>query len=79
MKCQEVGEKCIMKGFVTYSSPSIIRMIKLARMRWEEYVVLMGQARNAYKILVVKPEGKRPLRRPICRCVDNIKMNIVGI
>jgi hypothetical protein len=36
----------------------------------------MGEKRNAYEILVGKPEGKRPLRRPRCRWVDNIKMDI---
>jgi hypothetical protein len=36
----------------------------------------MGETRNAYRILVGKPEGKRPLRRPRCRRVDNIKTNL---
>jgi hypothetical protein len=35
-----------------------------------------GEKRNAYRILVGKPEGKRPLGRPRCRCVDNIKMDL---
>jgi hypothetical protein len=39
----------------------------------------MGDMRNAYRILVGKPEGKRALRRPRCRCVDNIKMNLRAI
>jgi hypothetical protein len=43
-----------------YSSPNIIRMI---RMRWAGYVARMGETRNAYRILVGKPEGKRPLGR----------------
>jgi hypothetical protein len=46
-----------------YSSPSIIRMIKSRRMCWAGHVAQMGEKRNAYKILVGKPEGKRPLRR----------------
>jgi hypothetical protein len=44
-----------------YSSPSIIRMIKSRRMRWTAHVARMGEKRNAYRILVGKPEGKRPL------------------
>jgi hypothetical protein len=57
-----------------YSSPSIIRMIKSRRMRWAEHVARMGEKRNAYRILVGYPEGKRPLGRPRRRWVDNIKM-----
>jgi hypothetical protein len=58
-----------------YSTPSIIRMIKSRRMRWAGHVARMGAKRNAYRILVGKPEGKRPLGRPRRRCVDNIKMD----
>jgi hypothetical protein len=47
-----------------YSSPNIIRMIKLKRMRWAGYVTRMGETRNAYRILVEMPDEKRPLRRP---------------
>jgi hypothetical protein len=47
-----------------YSSPSIIRMIKSRRMRWENHVARMGRKRNACRILMRNPEGKRPLRRP---------------
>jgi hypothetical protein len=57
-----------------YSSPSIIRMIKSMRMRWTGHVARMLEKKNAYRLLVGKPEGKRPLRRPRCRWVDNIKM-----
>jgi hypothetical protein len=59
-----------------YSSPSIIRIIKSRRMRWVGHVARMGEKRNAYRILVGKPEGKRPLGKPICRWVDNIKMGL---
>jgi hypothetical protein len=59
-----------------YSSPSIIRMIKSRKMRWEPHVARMGEKRNAYRILVGKPEGKRPLGRPRRRWVDNIKMDL---
>jgi hypothetical protein len=54
-----------------YSSPSIIRMIKSRRMRWAGHVARMKK-RNAYRILVGNPVGKRPLGRPRRRYVDNI-------
>jgi hypothetical protein len=47
-----------------YSSPSIIRMIKSKRMRWSGHVARMEKPRNAYRILMGKPEGKIPLTRP---------------
>jgi hypothetical protein len=59
-----------------YSSPSIIRMIKSRRMRWAGHVADLGEKRNAYSILVGKPEGRRPLGRPRRRWVDNIKMDL---
>jgi hypothetical protein len=51
-------------------SPSIIRMIKSRRLRWAGHVARMGEKRNAYMILVGKPEGKRPLGRPRRRWVE---------
>jgi hypothetical protein len=62
-----------------YSSPSIIRMIKSRRMRWAGHVTRMGEKRNVYRILVGKPDGKRPLGRPRHRWVDNIKMDLRGM
>jgi hypothetical protein len=56
-----------------YSSPSIIRMIKSRRMRWAGHVRQMGEKRNVYRLLVQKPEGRRPLGRPKQSWVDNIK------
>jgi hypothetical protein len=50
-------------------------MIKSRRMRWAGHVTRIGEKRNAYRILVGMPEGKRPLRRPRRRWVDNIKMD----
>jgi hypothetical protein len=47
-----------------YSSPYIIRQVKSRRMRWAEHVARMGEERKLYKVLVGKPEGKRPLGRP---------------
>jgi hypothetical protein len=59
-----------------YSSPSIIRIIKSRRMRWAGHVARMGENRNAYRLLVGKPEGKRPLEKPNRRWVDNIRMDL---
>jgi hypothetical protein len=59
-----------------YSSPSIIRIIKSRRMRWAGHVARMGEKRNAYRLLVGKPEGKRPLGRPRRRWVNNIRMDV---
>jgi hypothetical protein len=58
-----------------YSSPSIIRMIKSRRMIWAGNVARMVAKRNAYRILVGNPEGKRLLGTPRRRWVDNIKMD----
>jgi hypothetical protein len=62
-----------------YSSPSIIRIIKSRRMRWAGYGARMGEKRNVYRLLVGKPEGRRPLGRPRRRWIDNIKMDLLDI
>jgi hypothetical protein len=62
-----------------YSSPSIIRIIKSWRMRWAGHVTRMGEKRNAYRLLVGKPEGKSPLGRPRLRWVDNIRIDLVEV
>jgi hypothetical protein len=62
-----------------HSSPSIIRIIKSRRMRWEGHVARMGEKRNAYRLLVGKPEEGRPLGRPRRRWLDNIRMNHVEV
>ena len=59
-----------------YSSPNIIRSLKSRRLRWAGHVAHMEQSRNAYRVLVGKPEGKRPLGRPRHRREDNIKINL---
>jgi hypothetical protein len=59
-----------------YSSPSTIRMIKSRMMRWAEHVARKEEKRNAYRLLVGKPEGKRPLGRQRRRWEDNIKMDL---
>jgi hypothetical protein len=59
-----------------YSSPIIVRVINANRMRWAGHVARMGEVRGAYKILVGRPEGRRPLERPRHRWEDNIKMDL---
>jgi hypothetical protein len=59
-----------------YSSPNIVRVIKSRRMRWVGHVARMGEGRCAYRILVGRSEGKRPLGRPRRRWEDNIKMDL---
>jgi hypothetical protein len=54
----------------------IIRHIKSRRMRWAEHVTRMGEERKLYKVLVEKPEGKRPLERPRRRWEDGIRMDL---
>jgi hypothetical protein len=62
-----------------HSLASIIRIIKLRRTKWVGHTARMGEKRNAYMLLVGKPEGKRSLGRPSCRFVDNIKIDLVRI
>jgi len=59
-----------------YSSPIIVQVINSRRMRWAGHVSLMGERRGVYRVLVGKPEGKRPLVRSRHRWEDNIKMNL---
>jgi hypothetical protein len=59
-----------------HSSPNIVRVIKSRRTKWAGYVARMGERRSVYKVLVGKPEGKRPLGRPRRRWEDNIKMDL---
>jgi hypothetical protein len=58
-----------------YSSTNIIRVTKSRRMRWAGHVARMGEGRGTYRILVGRPEGRRPLGRPRGRWEDNIKMD----
>jgi len=59
-----------------YCSPNIVRVIKSRRMRWAGYVAHMGEERGVYRVLVGKPEGRRPLGRPRHRWVYNIRMDL---
>ena len=64
-----------------YCSPNIVRVIKLRRMRWVGNIARMEERRGVYRVLVGKPEGKRPLGRHRLRWEDDIKMDLqeVGV
>jgi hypothetical protein len=62
-----------------HSSPIIIRIIKTRRMRWAGHVARMGEKRNTYRLLVGKPEGRRPLGEQRRRRLDNIRMNLLEV
>jgi hypothetical protein len=59
-----------------YSLPNIVRVVKLRRIRWAGYVARMGEEREVHRVLVGKPEEKRPMGRPRRRWEDNIKMDV---
>jgi len=59
-----------------YSLPNIVRVVKSRRMRWEGHVACMGVGRGVHRVLVGKPEGKRPMVRPRRRWEDNIKLDL---
>ena len=59
-----------------YPSPNIVRVIKSRRMRCAGHVARMGEERGMYRVLLGKPEGRRPLERPRRRWVDNIRMDL---
>ena len=59
-----------------YSLPNIVQVVKSRKMRWAGHVAHMGEGRQVHRVLVGKPEGKRPLGRPRRRWDDNIKMDL---
>jgi hypothetical protein len=59
-----------------YSSPNIVRVIKSGRMRSVGHVAGMGEGRGVYRVLVGRPEGKRPMGRPRRRWEDKTKMHL---
>jgi len=59
-----------------YSLPNIVRVVKSRRMSWAGHVARLGEGRGVHRVLVGKPEGKRPLGRPRRRWEDNIKMEL---
>jgi hypothetical protein len=62
-----------------YSLPNIVRVVKSRQMRWAGHVAHMGEDRGVYRVLVGKPEGKRPLGRPRHRREDNIKLDLQDV
>jgi len=62
-----------------YCSPNIVRVVKSRRVRWAGHVARMGVRRGVQRVLVGKPEGKRPLGRPRRRWEDNIKMDLQDV
>jgi hypothetical protein len=68
-----------MKLHDLYSLPSTIRIIMSRRMRWAGHVARMGEKRNACRLLVGKPEKKRPVGRPRRGWLDNIRMDLAEV
>jgi hypothetical protein len=64
-----------------YSSPNIVRVVKSRRLNWAGHVARIGEGRGVSRVLIGRPEGKRPLVRPRRRWEDNIKMGLreIGI
>jgi hypothetical protein len=62
--------------YVVYSSPNIMRQIKSRRMRWAGHVACMGEESNVCRVLMEKPEGKRPLGRPRRRWEGGIRLDL---
>jgi hypothetical protein len=62
-----------------YPLPNIVGVVKSRRMRWAAHVARMGEGRGMHRVLVGKPEGKRPLRRPRRRWEDNIKRDLQDV
>ena len=59
-----------------YSLPNFVLVVKSRRMRWAGHVARMSEGRGVHRVLVGKPEGKRPMGRPRRRWEDNIKMEL---
>ena len=59
-----------------YSLPNIVRVVKSRRMRWAGHVVRMGEGKGVHRVMVGKPEGKKPVGIPRHRWEDNIKMDL---
>jgi hypothetical protein len=62
-----------------YSSQNIVRVIGSRRLRWAGHVASIGEGSGVYRVLVGRPEGKRPLGRPRRRWEDNVKLDLMAI
>jgi hypothetical protein len=62
---------------ISYTSPNIVLVIKSRKMRWAVHVARMREGRGVYRVLVGKPEGKRPLGRRRHRWENNINMGLL--
>ena len=65
-----------MKSFIICTPHPVFRVVKSRRMNWAGHVARMGDRRGVYRVLVGKPEGKRPLGRPRSRWENNVKMDL---
>ena len=65
-----------MRSFRGADCDTDLFLVNVKVMRWAGHVTRMGEERGVYRVLVGKPEGRRPLRRPRRRCVDNIRMDL---
>jgi ribosomal protein L44E len=74
--CSEIKLYSLCEYCNLYSSPNIERVIKSRRMRWAGHVARMGAGRSVYRVLVGKPEERRPLGRPRRRWEDNIRVDL---
>jgi hypothetical protein len=76
MKCHEGAENCILRRCRICTLCEVLLELS-RRMRWVGHAAQTGEKRNVYRLLVGKPEGKRPLGRPRCRWIDNIKIDLL--
>jgi hypothetical protein len=83
IRCLEVKclvlETLLLPYYYYYYYYYLIRIIESGRMRWARHVARMGEKRNVYRLLVGRPERKRPLGRQSRRWIDNIKMDFLEI
>jgi hypothetical protein len=67
------------KKILFHGTKNLVVLFKARRMRWAGHVARIEERRNAYRLWVGKPEGKRPLGRPTRRWLDNIRMDLVEV